>query len=215
MAIWDGLQLSNGNAAVQPTVIASVDSFWQGAFTQQGNIATENPGVMDVATFYLNNNVTGLSYNSTNCSIFLGFLDTVKLNGPFSLSDGGTALPGVGYMQSLVKRDPGSPLNASITIYAPHSDVAPIGHVALIEAFTVNFDNNAPGDPFSVESQDAILSLTSRMYNYNDTYGPTFNGNMTNDILDSSTGLFGKGGFMTYADVTTENKAWPIVPYTA
>ena len=212
MANWTTISKTN---STQPQVIGSVNSFWQVEdVSYQGDINTKLEGIDSLFTFYGENSVTGLtSLTNENTSIFFGFPSSAQLVDSFEIYNGTSGpLTHVGTMQQLVGRDPGNPNNTVITIYAPHIDTQPVGHIGLIEAFSVEFDNPAIGDPSSTEAQDAILSLTSRMYNYSSFSGPTFNGTWANDITDQATGLFAKGGVMTIADDSTGNNPVVVKP---
>ena len=213
MANWTTLVKATGN---QPVVIGSVNSFWQTPTpADQGDINSQLPGITALATYYDDQGVTPLTViTPSNSSIFLGFDTNVNLFDSFEIYNQGTLLSQRGKMQQLIDRDPESPFNSQITLYAPHIDFAPLGHIGLIEAFSLNFENLDPGNPFSTEAKDALAELGSRVWNYLPVSGPSWaaSGNFTNFFLDQAQGWFARGGAMSYADGTTGDVAVMVIP---
>jgi hypothetical protein len=214
MANWTSIIKATGT---QPTVIGSVNSFWQTPSpSAQGDISALLPDVKDIATFYSDQLVTPLTViNSTNSSIFLGFPSNEDLFPSFQIYNDTTQLVQRGKMQGLVGRDESAPFNAQITIYAPHIDAAPAGHVGLIEAFSLNFENLDPGNPWSSEAQEALTQLGSRIWKYTPVLGPSWDTagqSVGNFFLDQVNGWFAKGGAMSYADASTSNLPKMCIP---
>ena len=209
MANWTNLVKAGGT---QPVVIGSVNSFWiLGLPEYQGNIRTEVT-VTSVFAQYETLSVSPLlNISENNVPLFLGF-EGEDLKNSFQIRNDNTLLPHEGTLQQLLKRDEGKTSNTLITLYVPRIDMQPIGQVGLVEAYAVEFDNNILGDPGSTAAQAAILSLTSRMYNYGVMAGPMFDGTWANDITDQSTGFFSYGGVMTIADGTTGNNPVLVIP---
>jgi hypothetical protein len=167
--------------------------------TDQGDIKTVLPQAQPISEFYGNEGVTPLSVlNDNNASLFLGFSSADNLATGFEIRNDSTPLAHKGTMQPLIKRNEASPFNAMFTIYCPHKDIAPLGHIGLIEAFTIEFDNDSIEDPFSPEAQTALTNLASRMQDYSGAGGVEWTGNFGSYFLDQSTSIFALGGFMTY-----------------
>jgi len=211
MANWTTLVKASGT---QPVVIGSVNSFWltQNGVPDQGDIRVR-VNVDSIFTYYSTAGVGGLTQlTNDNSSLFVGMPESNQLFQDFEIRNDNVTLSQKGKMQGLLPRDPGNPNDTLITIYAPHIDFAPLGHIGLIEAFAVSFMNNDPGNPASTNAQAAILSLTSRMWDYTPVSGPAFNGTWTHDMLDQSTSLFAYGGAMTIADATTGDLPVMVIP---
>jgi len=201
MALWTSLTLATG---IQPTTIGSVNSMWRvDTPTDQGDIKTVLPQAQPISEFYGNEGVTPLLVvEDTNASLWLGFSSADNLAGGFEIRNDSTLLAHKGTMQPLIKRNEASPFHAMFTIYCPHKDIAPLGHIGLIEAFTIEFDNDtAPGNPFSLEAQAALETLASRMQDYSPVGGAQWIGNAGTYYLDQAQSIFALGGFMTYQEI--------------
>lgn len=208
MALWTELAF----ASTLPTTIGSVNSMWRvDTPADQGDIRTVLPGITAVSEFYINESVTPLLVlTDGNASLFLGFSSNDNLASPFEIRLDNTPLAYKGRMQTLVKRNEASPFNAMFTIYCPHKDIAPLSHVGLIEAFTIEFENGDPTNPNSPDAIQALIDLASRMQDYSPVGGAQWVGNVGTYYLDQAQSIFALGGFMTYQ--TTGNSIKVVIP---
>ena len=206
MALWTSLTLATFDTP-QPTTIGSVNSMWRvDTPTDQGDIKTVLPQAQPISEYYGNEGVTPLSVlNDNNASLFLGFSSADNLATGFEIRNDSTLLAHKGTMQPLIKRNEASPFSAMFTIYCPHKDIAPLGHIGLIEAFTIEFDNDGdPGNPFSLDAQAALETLASRMQDYSPVGGAEWTGSPGNYYLDQAQSIFALGGLMTYQEAGSE-----------
>lgn len=196
MALWTELAF----ASTLPTTIGSVNSMWRvDTPTDQGDIRGVLPDIKSLSEFYVDESVTPLLVlNDNNASLFIGFSYNENLASAFEIRNDSTLLAHKGKMQPLVKRNEASPFNAMFTIYCPHKDIAPLSHVGLIEAFTIEFENGDPTNPNSPDAIQALIDLASRMQDYSPVGGAQWVGNFGQYYLDQAQSIFALGGFMTY-----------------